>query len=154
VKSGILRKAVLADVEGIRAVIEANLDKLLPRPTHEIAEMIHDFYVIEEDDDRIVGCVCLEIYSPKIAEIRSLAVLAGSRGNQYGAMLVNQCIADAKAHKVRQILVVTSSPEFFEKLNFGLCLNEKYAMFWEGHTPESYHSPVDSSTIFTLPRTP
>lgn len=148
---GILRKATLEDVDGIKAVIDENLDKLLPRTRDEIIELMDSWYVID-DDGHIAGCVCLEVYSPKIAEIRSLAVAATSRGQDYGTMLVNQCIADARRRNIRQILVVTSTPEFFEKLNFGLCLNEKYAMFWEGHTPEAYHSPVNSKAIWSMPR--
>lgn len=142
-----LRKAILNDVDGILAVIDANLDKLLPRTREDIIELLDSFWVIEQDE-QIVGCVCLEVYSPKIAEIRSLAVRADSRGKEYGSQLVNVCIEEARRRNIRQILVVTSTPEFFEKLNFGLCLNEKYAMFWSGHTPESYHSPNNSSVIF------
>jgi hypothetical protein len=29
-------------------------------------------------------------------------------------------------------MVITSSREYFEKLNFGACLHEKYALFWNG----------------------
>ena len=150
---GILRKATLQDVEGIRAVINSNLDRLLPRHREDIIELLDSFYVIDEDG-LIVGCCCLEVYSPKIAEVRSLAVMSNKRGHDYGSLLVNQCIADAQRLNIRQILVVTSTPEFFERLNFGLCLNEKYAMFWDGVTPESYHSPHLSSAIFHQPVLP
>ncbi len=142
-----LRKATLNDVDGIQALIDMNLDKLLPRKHEELIELLDSFYVIEEDQ-QIVGCCCLEVYSPKIAEIRSLAVRSDSRGKEYGSQLVNVCIEDARKRNIRQILVVTSTPEFFEKLHFGLCLNEKYAMFWNGVTPESYHSSQISSAIF------
>ena len=147
---GLLRKATPQDVDGILAVIDANLDKLLPRTREDILQLLDSFYVIDEDQV-IAGCVCLEVYSPKIAEVRSLAVLSAHRGHEYGSMLVKQCIADAQRLNIRQILVVTSTPEFFEKLEFGLCLNEKYAMFWSGVTPESYHSPNLSSAIFQQP---
>ena len=148
--TGILRKATLQDVEAIRSVIDSNLDRLLPRHREDIIELLDSFYVIDEGGT-IVGCCCLEVYSPKIAEVRSLAVMTNKRGLDYGSLLVNQCIADAQRLNIRQILVVTSTPEFFERLNFGLCLNEKYAMFWNGVTPESYHSPTLSSAIFHQP---
>lgn len=149
---GELRKATLHDVDGIKDLIDNNLDKLLPRSREEIIELMDTWYVIEEEDGRLAGCACLEVYSPKIAEVRSLAVRSDARGLDYGSRLVNRCIEDAQARNIRQILVVTSTPEFFEKLHFGLCLNEKYAMFWNGHTPEAYHSPVDSTAIWTMPR--
>ncbi len=126
-----LRRAQLADVRPIRDLIDANLDKLLPRSEDEIRELIDSFWVVE-DGGYIVGCCCLEVYSPKIAELRSLAVAEGCRGKGYGELLVKAAVEEAQQHKVRQILVVTSSREFFEKLNFGECLNEKYALFWNG----------------------
>ena len=73
---GILRKATLQDVEGIRTVINSNLDRLLPRHREDIIELLDSFYVIDENGT-IVGCCCLEVYSPKIAEVRSLAVTRG-----------------------------------------------------------------------------
>ena len=126
-----LRRARPEDVEPIRQVIDANLDKLLPRTSQEIRELLDMFWVVE-DDGQIVGCCCLEVYSPKIAELRSLAVLEAYRGKGYGEMLVQHVVGEAKARNVKQLLVVTSTPEFFEGLNFGSCLNEKYALFWGG----------------------
>ncbi len=145
-----LRKAILEDVDNIKSLIDANSDKLLPRKGEDIVELLNSFYVID-DNGEIVGCCCLEVYSPKIAEVRSLTVRADARGHDYGTQLVNACIEDARRLNIRQILVVTSTPEFFEKLHFGLCLNEKYAMFWNGVTPESYHSSHLSSAIFHHP---
>jgi amino-acid N-acetyltransferase len=126
-----LRKATLEDVEKIRVLIEANLDKLLPRTAEDIQELIDWFWVVAEGDE-IVGCCCLEIYSPKIAEIRSIAVREDRRGNGYGEQLVEVAINEATRRNIKQVLVVTSTPEFFEKMNFGPCLNEKYALFWVG----------------------
>jgi N-acetylglutamate synthase-like GNAT family acetyltransferase len=130
----VVRKAQEADIPGIQRLINENLDKLLPRTDDDIRELLPTFWVADEDGE-IVGCACLEIYSPKIAELRSLAVRDDCRGKGYGAMLVNTVVEAAKARRIPQILVVTSTPEFFEGLNFGSCLNEKYALFWNGTTP-------------------
>ncbi len=126
-----LRKATAADVPAIQQLISANLDKLLPRTDQELYELLESFWVIEQGDE-VVGCCCLEVYSPKIAELRSLAVRDDCRGRGYGAMLVEAAVNEAKRRHIRQVLVVTSSREFFENLNFGQCLNEKYALFWNG----------------------
>lgn len=127
-----LRKARVEDIEGIQQLIEDNIDKLLPRTNEELRELINWFWVIEEEDGRIAGCCCLEVYSPKIAELRSLAVHRDCRGKGYGEILVKTAVDEAQRQKIRQVLVVTSTREFFEKLNFGACLNEKYALFWMG----------------------
>lgn len=130
-----LRKALPSDVPNIIKLINENLDKLLPRKPEEILDLLETFWVVEEDGE-LVGCCCLEVYSHKIAELRSLAVRSDCRGKGYGEQLVSAAVEEAKRRRIPQILVVTSNPEYFEQHNFGPCLNEKYVMFWNG-TPDS-----------------
>lgn len=124
-----VRRAEAADVDGILAVVNRNADRLLARDRDEIASLLDTFWVAEADG-RVVGCSCLEVYSPKIAELRSLAVLPEYRGRGYGAALTAAAVEEAERRGIPQVLVVTSNREFFERLNFGPCLNEKYALFW------------------------
>ena len=126
-----LRKATPADIPAVQQLINTNLDKLLPRPDQELLELIDTLWVIDQQGE-IVGCCCLEVYSPKIAELRSLAVRDDCRGLGYGAMLVEAAVSEAQRRNIRQVLVVTSNRDFFERMNFGLALNEKYALFWNG----------------------
>ena len=130
-----VRKATETDIPGIQRLIRENLDKLLPRKDEDIRELLPTWWVVE-DEGEIVGTCCLEVYSPKIAELRSLAVRSDRRGKHYGAALVNVVVEEAKRRNIPQILVVTSTPDFFQGLNFGPCLNEKYALFWNGATPD------------------
>ncbi len=134
-ETGMLRKARLEDIEPIRQLIQANLDKLLPRTAEELREVLDTTWVIDQDGE-IVGCCTLEVYSHKIAEMRSLAVRADCRGRGYGQTLVRTAVSEAQARNIRQVLVVTSTREFFEKQNFGACLDEKYALFWAGVSKE------------------
>ena len=129
-----LRLATVDDVDGILSLIADNHGVLLPRDRAEVEQMIDAFWVVTEDGE-IAGCCCLEVYSPKIAEVRSLAVRPSSRGRGYGARLVDTAIAEAQRRRIPQVLVVTSNLEFFSRLNFKTCLNEKYALFWEGPEP-------------------
>lgn len=126
-----LRKATFKDYEGIQRLITDNPDTILPRTKEELLELISSFWVLD-DEGEIVGCACLEVYSPKIAEIRTVAVRSDKRGLGYGGILVNAAVEEAKQRHIKEVLVITSSPEWFRKLNFGSCLNEKYAMFWNG----------------------
>ena len=126
-----LRRARFDDIEPIRELINQNLDKVLPRTADELRELLDTLWVVDENQ-AIVGCCCLEVYSPKIAELRSLVVREDCRGKGYGEMLVQVATEEAQRRKIRQVLVVTSTREFFEKLNFGPALNEKYALFWMG----------------------
>jgi amino-acid N-acetyltransferase len=131
-----LRKAHTTDIPKIQHLINDNLDKLLPRTDQELIELLDTLWVVDEDGE-IVGCCCLEVYSPKIAELRSLAVREDCRGKGYGEQLVAVVVAEAQRRNIRQVLVVTSTREFFEKLHFGSCLSEKYALFWNGTTPRN-----------------
>ncbi|MBK5299359.1 MAG: GNAT family N-acetyltransferase [Vicinamibacteria bacterium] len=124
-----VRKATHDDVEAILAVVNTNTDRLLGRDRDEIAQLLDAFWVAEVDG-RVVGCCCLEVYSPKIAELRSLAVIPAFRGRGLGAALTDAAVGEARQRGIPQVLVVTSNREFFERLNFGPCLNEKYALFW------------------------
>jgi N-acetylglutamate synthase-like GNAT family acetyltransferase len=124
-----VRKAAAGDVDGILALVNSNTDRLLARDRDEIASLLDTFWVADDGGD-IVGCCCLEVYSPKIAELRSLAVRPSHRGRGLGAALTTQAVEEAERRGIPQVLVVTSNREFFERLNFGPCLNEKYALFW------------------------
>lgn len=126
-----LRKAVKGDIPSIVELIQQNTETLLPRTATEITELIDTTWVVEHDG-KVVGCCSLEVYSPKIAEVRSLAVRKDMRGHGYGAQLVEAAVAEGKRRNVYQIFAITSSVEFFKKINFGPCLNEKYAVFWDG----------------------
>lgn len=124
-----VRRATPDDVDAILAVVNTNTDRLLARDRDEIAQLLDQFWVAEVDG-RVVGCCCLEIYSNKIAELRSLAVLSEFRERGLGAALTDAAVAEAGRRGIPQVLVVTSNREFFERRNFGPCLNEKYALFW------------------------
>jgi N-acetylglutamate synthase-like GNAT family acetyltransferase len=126
-----VRKATLADIPGILALVNENLGTLLPRTADDYAELI-DMAWVADKDGRVVGSCVLEIYSPKIAEIRSFVVHKDYRRQGLGKTLINTAVAEARKHNIREIMVVTSAREYFEKLNFGACLNEKFALFWSG----------------------
>ncbi len=124
-----IRKATLEDIPYIAALLASNQDTILQRSNEEIEKYINYFY-LKITDHKIVGCCCLEVYSPKIAEVRSVAVADDYRMHGYGTELVQAAIDDANKLNIREIMVVTSNPKFFEKMNFNICLNEKYALFW------------------------
>lgn len=124
-----IRKATKADIPGIVQLINDNLDKLLPRDQSDMDRLLDTFFVLD-NNGTIVGCSCLEIYSPKIAEIRSVAVATEFRARGYGKQLVQAVIDEANSRNIREIMVVTSNLEFYQKLNFSTCLKEKYALFY------------------------
>ena len=129
-----VRKADPDDVQAILDLVNTNTDHLLARDRDEIVQLLDSFWVAEVDG-LVAGCCCLEVYSPKIAELRSLAVAAAFRGQGLGAALTDAAVDEARRLGIPQVLVVTSNREFFERRNFGPCLNEKYALFWLNPEP-------------------
>jgi amino-acid N-acetyltransferase len=120
------------DEPGITALIQSYVDegKLLARTLREIDELLPNFFVAVSDDGAIIGCAALEIYSPKLAEIRSLAVAANAQGLGIGRRLVNACVERARLRNILEVMAVTSSDGFFQSCGFDYTLpGEKRALF-------------------------
>lgn len=125
-----LRKAKVKDISGIKKLIDeaATLHKVLPRSESELKKVIHSFYVWIEHD-LIVGCCSLEVYSKKLAEIRSLVVDIHYRKKGIGKQLVQSCMERAKELEIYEVLTITEKDAFFEKMGFNKCLGGQWALF-------------------------
>lgn len=129
--SGFIRSACEEDIPQILALVNEHTDTILARTENEVRALLPTYWVAEENGC-VVGCCCLEVYSQKIAEIRSLIVREDCQHKGYGTTLVNRALEESVNRGIREVLAVTSVVPFFERLNFGPCLNEKYALFWRG----------------------
>jgi N-acetylglutamate synthase-like GNAT family acetyltransferase len=128
-----VRPATEADVPAIEAFIEPYVDegKLLPRTYGELNELLPSFFIAELDG-QIVGCAALEVYSRKLAEIRSLAVSPAVQGKGIGKLLVEACIELAREKGVLEVMAITSSEDFFKACGFDFTLpGEKKALFYQ-----------------------
>ena len=77
-----------------------------------------------------MGCAALEVYSKKLAEIRSLAVSPKVQGMGIGKMLVNACVELAHEKKILEVMVITSNEQFFKAVGFDFTMTgEKKALF-------------------------
>jgi len=118
-----IRKASRADWGAIERLIRAFPDKLmqthLPRPS--------EFFVALEGGT-IIGCCALEVYSKRLAELRSLAVDKDSQGKGAARALIERCIKEARKKEIHEILTITGEPKLFEKFSFDAFKNEKYAL--------------------------
>jgi amino-acid N-acetyltransferase len=127
-----IRMARVEDVPGIIRLIQGYVTegKLLARTLTEIDDLLPNFFVAVTDNDVIIGCAALEIYSPKLGEIRSLAVAREAQGLGVGRRLVNACVERARLNKVLEVMAVTSSDGFFQSCGFDYTLpGEKRALF-------------------------
>lgn len=115
-----LGKATLHDIPMMLALVEAEVESgvILARNTEEIATNIRS-YVLAKDDGRLVGYTALHLHSPRLAEIRSLIVDEGYRGQAIGGKMVKFCLEEARVLGVKEVLVLTYLPAFFSKMGFG-----------------------------------
>lgn len=108
-----------------------NEGKLLPRTFSELQDLVSTLFIAEMDGV-IVGCAALEIYSPKLAEIRSLAVAPEAQGNGVGKKLVTACVELAHEREIFEIMAISSSEDFFKACGFDFTLpNERKAFFMQ-----------------------
>jgi len=109
-------------------------EKILPRTPDELDELVETGFVAVEENDVIVGFASLEIYSRKLAEIRSLVVADHRQGIGVGKKLVSACVERARQRNILEVMVVTSSDVFFQNCGFDFTLpGEKKALFIQPH---------------------
>ncbi len=126
-----VRAVTNADLPAVAAFIEPFVSegKLLPRTREELVELIpHGF--VATLCGRVVGFVALEVYSRKLAEVRSLAVSSEFRRQGVGRLLVDRCVERARELGILEVMAITSSEEFFLTCGFDFTLpGEKKALF-------------------------
>ncbi|MFA7309608.1 MAG: GNAT family N-acetyltransferase [Candidatus Paceibacterota bacterium] len=119
----IIRKATGDDFPAIEALIALFPDTLmqvhLPRP---------DEFFVAEEAGQVVGCCALEVYSQRLAEVRSLAVLPAHQGKGIATDLIGKCVDEARALDVYELLSITGATDLFEKQGFKTFKKEKFAL--------------------------
>jgi len=114
-----VRAALATDVPSIQVLLNhyAAMGDLLPRTKSDIIKQIDDFRVIERNGE-IIACGSLENFTPELAEIRSLMVNEGIKGEGLGQKIMQTLINMALQREVKRLMALTYVPEFFHKLGF------------------------------------
>jgi len=114
-----VRKAAMRDIPNMLSVINSYAANglMLPRTEFEMSENIRDFSVAYEGN-MLMGCGALHFYTPKTAEVRSLAVLPAAKQHGTGRAVVNALEEEAREHDLEAIFAFTYVPGFFQKLGF------------------------------------
>lgn len=129
----VIRPARGADIRPLSALVEPLIRQhvLLPRTIDELALLLPNFFVAD-DHGQIVGCAALEIYSSKLAELRSLVVASSHQGRGLGKRLVQACLDRAREENVLEVMAITASEEFFRQCGFDFTLpGQKKALFFK-----------------------
>ena len=126
-----VRPTNTADVPALDAFLApfVKWGRLLPRTLAELEDLTANGFVAVHGE-QFVGFAALEVYSPKLAELRSLAVSPDHQGKGIGKALVGSCVALAKTRHVFEVMAITSSDEFFHRCGFDFTLpGERKALF-------------------------
>lgn len=125
------RRATDQDVELVNELLRpfVNQRKLLRRTRTEMETLVPSGFLAFVDDVP-VGFSAVEIYSRKLAEIQCLAVRPEFQGHGIGSELVRRCVELARDRGVMEVLAISSSDSFLQKLGFNYSLpDQKRALF-------------------------
>lgn len=115
----VIRPAVEGDIEAILTIVNgyAAQNLMLPRTAEQIRRVLR-WFLVAEQDGRIVGCGSNVELTPKLTELRSLAVVPELRGNGLGQRLVAALVEKARADGYDQICALTLNEGFFNRCGF------------------------------------
>ena len=117
-----IRKAKIGDIKAIHKILNQYAERglLLPRPLSELYDHLRDFVVLVQggEGEKILGLCALGICWEDLAEIRSLAVIQERQGNDYGRLLVEACLQEAKSLGLHKVFALTYAESFFAKMGF------------------------------------
>lgn len=110
----------------IRALLKLYPEQLAQHNVPRISS-----FLVATAGARIIGCCALQIYSKRLAEVRSLAVDSRFQRRGVASRLVELCKQRARTRGVKELFAVTSQTGFFERAGFATFRREKTAMFFE-----------------------
>ncbi len=119
-----VRPAKAGELPAIRRLIGLYPDELVQDELPRISS-----FFVAESEGSIIGCCALQVYSRRLAEVRSLAIHPDFRGKGLAAQLVDACRRRGMERRVRQLFAVTSEPGFFEGCGFTVHTGWKTAVF-------------------------
>ena len=71
-----------------------------------------------QTNKKVIASAHLDIFTPVLAEIKSLAVADDYQAKGYGKKLVENCEAEARTLGIEKVFVLTYQEEFFKKLGY------------------------------------
>ncbi len=116
-----IRSARTRDVPMIRKLIDSNVEsgRLLSKAPVTLYEDIQEFCIAAVDDDAaLAGCGALHVMWEDLAEIRTVAVLAGCQGLGIGHAIVDTLLQRARALGVDRVFCLTFAVGFFARHGF------------------------------------
>ncbi|WP_373002212.1 N-acetyltransferase [Sulfurimonas sp.] len=113
------QKARLSDIKSMQELVLPEIESgiILNRSNDEVATNIRSYTLCFKDNE-LIGFCALHIHTEYLAEIRSLIVKEGYRGQKTGENLVKTCLNEAVDLGLQKVLCLTYRQLFFERLGF------------------------------------
>jgi amino-acid N-acetyltransferase len=114
-----IRRARTSDVRTIRTLIDPLVGRgvLLAKETVQLYEDVQEFWVAERAG-AVVGCGAVHVIWEDLAEVRTLVVDDGVRGQGVGGGLLRRLLATAAELGVRRVFTLTFEVGFFRRHGF------------------------------------
>jgi amino-acid N-acetyltransferase len=148
-----IRPAIPTDILGILALVNEHVRRgdLLPRTAESIRSTLSD-WLVGVVDGEIVACVSLLYYTPVLAEVRSLAVSDGVKGQGWGKAIVDAIIAKAEREEVPTLFALTRAVHFFEKAGFNITDKDRFPekVWRDCHVCPLLHNCDETAVILKL----
>lgn len=94
-------------------------------PEQDVTERWGHYFVVREDDGRVVGVAGLEVHGED-GLLRSVAVDAGYRGQGIAGRLVEAALERAAILRLRSVyLLTTGAEQYFARRAFAACARER-----------------------------
>ena len=115
-----VRQAKLQDAVNIFELVNSlsGDGTLLRRSYSEICENVRDFVIAESEAGVFLGCGALHLYGPHLAEVRSIVVNPGAKGQGAGGKLLRALLEEAEVQGVVSVCLFTRIPDFFFHFGF------------------------------------
>ncbi len=112
-------KAKLTDIPSMQELIRPEVESgvILERSNDEVATNIRSYTLVYIKDE-LIGFTALHIHTMELAEVRSLIVKDGFRGQKIGEQLVSHALEEGRDLGVKRVLSLTYKQSFFERIGF------------------------------------
>lgn len=125
-----VRPARIGDMREVEPLVNgfARRNLMLPKTADQLARLFREFVVAVDQEERVVGCGALRIYSESLAEIASLAVDERLQGAGIGRRIVEGLLHEARSLELRVVFALTLQEPFFHRLGFRTVPKESFPL--------------------------
>ena len=105
-----IKIANINDIPEIKELVKLGVNEgfILDRSEAELNNLVkNQCILISKEDTKLIGLICLDYYSDRLSEIRTVYVLKEYRGKGIGKELIHNIIEVAKKLGIKELMTIT-----------------------------------------------